>query len=193
MAEVHSRTSGDGIRFRERMLTPRGRRALGPAADLRLDVSFPGLDAFLLDDSHILEISGTVTIGTIATERPARGSLSLFPRGSEDAMRYTIEFDDDRGEPWRLTGVKTLPGRGPVALWAGLTRLRWEARPTADEGAQPRNGIVSLGPVAVARLLTAIRGEGFTRARRIAVVARFVGFFSRAALASAITSRNRTD
>jgi cholesterol oxidase len=191
MADLHARTSGDGIRFRERMVTPRAHRRLGPAADLRLTVSFPGFDAFSRDDSHTLEVSGTITIGKIATDRPVRGRLSLFPRGGEDAMRYTLEFDDDRGDPWRLTGAKAFRRRDPVAWWSGLTRLRWEAGPTAAEGTPPHRGIVALGPVAVLRLLSTIRGEGFTRPRRVAVVARFAAFFSRGALTFATASRNR--
>jgi cholesterol oxidase len=104
MAHFHARTSGNGIRFRERMATPRARRTREPVADLQLTVSFRGFDDFLRDDHHTLDVTGTVTIHSIATRRPARGSLSLFPRNAEYAMRYMIEFDDDRNAPWQLTG-----------------------------------------------------------------------------------------
>ncbi|OLT09696.1 hypothetical protein BJF78_30215, partial [Pseudonocardia sp. CNS-139] len=165
MAHLRARTSGNGVRFRERMTTPRARRTREPVADLRLTASVPGLDDFLRDDRHTLDVDGTVTIHPIATGRPARGSLSLFPRDGEHAMRYTIEFDDDRGALWLLTGAKSILRPGPIARWHGLTRLRWEARPADGGDHSPYSGIVAIDAAAAVRILMTLRGEGFTRPR----------------------------
>ena len=181
MAEVHARTSGDGVGFRERMATLRSRRHREAAVDLRLQVSFPGFDDLLRDEDHVLQVAGTASIADTATARPVRGTLSLFPADGAHAMRYDLEFEDDRGAMQWLVGVKSLRGRGPRARWAGLTQLRWAVGPR-DSDAPSHDGTAALGPAAVARMLTTVRGTGFTRARRVAVVGRLAAFFARRAL-----------
>lgn len=186
MAQHHARTSGDGVVFRERMTTPRASQGMGPEADLQLTVSFDGADVFLSDDEHRLHVEGSVSIASVASGQPTRGTLSLFPNGEDIAMRYRLDFTDDKGKSWRLVGVKAFRRRGPVGKWHGVTRLRWQAEPVDDPSSRLR-GIVALGPVAVARLMATIRGRGFTRLRRIAVVMRFAAFFSTGALATPVT------
>ncbi|MGP3533710.1 GMC oxidoreductase [Microbacterium sp. RD1] len=175
MASLHARTSGDGVGFRERMQTPRG-AGMGPAADLRLEVSFEGFDAFSADPSHPLEVTGTLSIAGVADHRPLRGTLSLFPDGSDLAMRYVLDFTDDGGAERTLVGEKAFLGRGPLARWHGVTRLRWQL-----DGAPAVRGVVAIGAGAVAALLASIRGEGFTLSRRASVLRRFgLSFAARA-------------
>lgn len=147
------------------------------AAVLELRASIEDWDEFALDPRHCVALAGTVTIGGRASERPARGRLLLFPVGSALAMRYDLTFDDDSGRPARLTGVKRQHGVNPFLLWPDLTRLRIRLHGDGSRG----EGLVVMGPIAVARLVASIRSSASGRAGGAARVG-FIGFFLRNAL-----------
>ncbi|MFC7375630.1 GMC family oxidoreductase [Brachybacterium sp. GCM10030268] len=189
-AAAREATRGDGVVFAEHMATPSGTR---PRAELRLRAEVRSMDGFLTDHAHPIAVHGSIDLEGIATGAETAGTLSLFPRGGDEAMRYSLEFADDDGRPRRLIGVKHTSGRRPLALLAGLTTLHIEVSPA--DGADGAEGVADgadgqsvrtvlrISAPDLVRLLTSIRGQGFTRARRLTAAGRFAGFFVRSALA----------
>lgn len=205
-AQEWEATRGDGIRFAERMVSPTG---TVPRAQLRLQADLRSLERFFADPAHRIPVAGVLDLEGIATAAEATGSLSLFPRADGDgvAMRYALTVTGDDGWPRELTGLKHTGARGPAGLLRGLTTLEVAVSPagggdgpntpaadgpnapTADgqihpaaDGATVRT-MVKIGPADLAGLLGSLRGQGFTRARRLRALARFAGFFARSAVA----------
>lgn len=178
MSERRVSTAGDGVVFTETM---RSRRisAGGAATSLVLRAEIRSVDRFLADPSHPIAISGVADVAGVARASAIAGTLSLFPDGASDAMRYDLRFDDDSGAAWSLTGVKTVRARTPVGLLRGLTALRSTFQPRdVETGAVGGRSILTIGALDVVRLLGSIRGKGFTRLRRIRAIVRFAWFFA---------------
>ena len=178
-AALHEATRGDGVLFTERMAT-RGRRR--PRLEMRLSAEVRSIDRFLTDPAHIVSIQGAIDVDGLVSAAPVSGTLSLFPRGIDEAMRYSLRFEDDSGRAWQLTGVKTTRSRLPLALLSGLTTLPTEIAPVDDSGTQPLRTLLTINLANVARLGISLRGQAFTRARRLRAAARFLAFFTRSAL-----------
>lgn len=176
-AALREDTRGGGIAFAERMRTYPGART---AMTLRLELGARSVSRLIDAPEHELALRGEVDISGRADAAAAEGTLSLFPGGSDIAMRYAIRFTDDTGRAWRLDGHKTVTTRSPIGVLRDLTRLHALAHPLDD----PDDAIVAtvhIGPVDLLRLLGSLRGTGFTRARRAGTALRFAGFFLRGA------------
>ena len=178
-AALQEGTRGDGVLFTERMATPGRRRS---RLEMRLSAEVRSIDHFLTDPAHTVSIQGAIDVDGLASQAPVTGTLSLFPRGVDEAMRYSLRFEDDSGRPWQLTGVKTTRSRLPLALLSGLTTLPSEIAPVGASDAQPFRALLTISVPDVVRLGTSVRGQGFTRARRLRAAARFLTFFARSAL-----------
>lgn len=179
MSERHASTKGDGIVFHERMAT-RGRKR--PRAVVELTAEIPGMDRFLADPAHTVQMRGVIDVEGVASRAAVIGTLSLFPEGGREAMVYDLRFDDSTGRAWRLAGVKRTRSRSPIALLTGLTNLHTEISPAHAGPEESQRFTVTIGPRDLLRLGTSISGQGFTRARRIRAAIRFAAFFARAAL-----------
>ncbi|MGH3584790.1 MAG: GMC oxidoreductase [Pseudonocardia sp.] len=179
MSEHHASTKGGGLVFHERMAT---RRRENRRVVVSLRAEIPSMDRFLVDPAHPIPMRGVIDVAGVASRAEITGTLSLFPEGGQEAMSYALGFDDDEGHPWRLSGVKAVRSRTPIALLTGLTNLRTEIVPVdAARGAGERF-VLSIGARDLVRMGTSITGMGFTRARRLRTIARFASFFVAAAL-----------
>ena len=178
-ASLREATKGDGVLFAERMATPGRRR---PHLDMRLSAEVRSIDHFLTVPAHTVSIQGVIDVEGLASNAGIAGTLSLFPRDADEAMRYCLRFDDDSGRPWQLTGVKTTNSRRPMALLSGLTTLSTEISPVGGSDTETIRALLTINALDLARLGTSLRGQGFTRARRLHAAARFLAFFTRSAL-----------
>lgn len=186
-ASVREATKGDGIRFAERMATPGRRR---PRLDMRLSAEVRSIDHFLSDPAHSVSIQGVIDVEGLASNAGIAGTLSLFPRDVDEAMRYSLRFDDDSGRPWQLTGVKTTRTRRPMALLSGLTTLSTEISPVGGTDTETIRSLLTIDVPGLAQLGSSLRGQGFTRARRLRAAARFLAFFTRSALSGPRVGRS---
>lgn len=183
-AAHHAATKGDGVVFRERMAA--SGRAKGSTV-MTLSAQISSMDRFLTEPEHLVSMSGVIDVEGIASQADLVGTLSLFPDGRTEAMSYALGFVADDGRAWRLTGVKTVRSRTPAALLHGLTHLDTAIEPAegtaAETGpAQTQHRVLSIAAGDLARLGASIRGQGFTRPRRLRAVARFAWFFTSSAL-----------
>jgi cholesterol oxidase len=179
MSDLHASTKGGGVEFRERMAT-RGRKH--PSVVVSLKAEIPSMDRFLADPEHTVSMRGVIDVEGLASRAELTGTLSLFPEGAREAMSYAMRFEDDQGRAWRLTGVKKVRARTPVALLTGLTHLRAEIAPVDAASGESRRFVLSIGDRDLVRLGTSITGRGFTRAGRLGTVTRFTSFFATSAL-----------
>lgn len=175
MADRRRERSGDGISFHERMNgvlhDPDGTRLL---TRLDLGASVLGWTAFLADPKHSVRIEGTIHIEGLVTHRSLSGTLHLFPQDESVAMRYHFETTDDLGQPLGIVGRKRQQRGNPFTVWNDLTTLRVEARHS--------RGQLRISPVGVICLLASVRGNAFTKRKRLAAAARFFSFFSAATM-----------
>ncbi|MEN5075999.1 GMC family oxidoreductase [Isoptericola cucumis] len=178
MARRRAETAGDGVRFDERMVS---RDRPGRRVVLTLRATVPGMEPFLRDPGHPVRVEGEIEAPGIARAAPVSGVLHLFPDDGSEAMAYDLEFADDQGRRWRARGTKHVRYRDPVGLLVGLTTLRLEL----TAGQETRRVVLVIGPAAVARLVLALRGTGFTGPRRARALLRFASFF----VGSALTRR----
>lgn len=186
MAARRAATAGDGVLFRERMRTPDDSVVLTLSAEVR------SMDLFLADPTHPITITGTVDVRGLVRNAATEGTLSLFPDGHPVAMAYALGFHDEAGQPWELTGTKTIRSRVPTGLLHDLTTLDTRIHRAAAPAATPHEAATRQEPATrhhlsielpdLARLGVSLRGQGFTRARRVRALARFAGFFTRSAI-----------
>lgn len=96
-------------------------------------------------------------------------------------MRYDLVFHDAAGSPWRLTGTKILTRRTPWTALRDLTHLTAFIAPV--DGSVPAATVrLRIGVRDLTRMVTSIRGVGFTRTRRLTAAARCLAFFAGAVL-----------
>lgn len=177
-ADLQRATSGDGVGFRERMTPAAG---TGPRVTMRLNIGAPSLDRLVADPAHALRVEGALDIEGVVGAAVAAGSLSLFPDDGDEAMRYDLVFHDAAGSPWRLTGTKILTRRTPWTALRDLTHLTAFIAPV--DGSVPAATVrLRIGVRDLTRMVTSIRGVGFTRIRRLTAAARFLAFFAGAVL-----------
>ncbi len=182
MADRRRRTAGDGVVFRERMLSA---RSSGEVLALRLRVEIRGMSVFLADPDHPARVDGLLTVPGHG-DVPVHGTLRILPTAGSGAMRYELAAS---GEPRVLAvGTKRRSRRSPIARLVALTTLRLEV--TGLDHPQPLVTTLTIRPVDVVALVLSLRGTGFTRGRRLRAIARFVRFFVvRAALLPGPASR----
>lgn len=178
-AEYRAATKGNGVLFRERMMT--GRRARRRTS-MSLTAEITSMDRFLSEPEHSVAMRGVIDVEGIVSQADLTGTLSLFPDGRTEAMSYELQFDDATGRTWRLSGTKHVRSRTPTALLYGLTHLRTEVSPVDAAPEDAERMTLAIASSDVVRLLASIRGQGFTRARRVHAAARFAWFFCRSAL-----------
>ncbi len=180
MAARRAATAGDGVLFRERMRTPDDSVVLTLGAQVR------SIDLFLADPAHPITIVGEIDVRGVVSNAPTEGTLSLFPDGRAVAMAYALRFRDDADQPWELSGTKTIRSRVPTVLLHDLTTLDTQIHPV-DGGHPESRHVLSIELPDLARLGASLRGQGFTRARRVHALARFAGFFARSAMSTPAT------
>ncbi|WP_147915476.1 GMC oxidoreductase [Ruania zhangjianzhongii] len=178
-AELHAATKGNGVLFRERMMTTRRARR---HTSMSLTAEIASMDRFLSEPEHTVAMRGLIDIDGITAQAELSGTLSLFPDGRDEAMSYDLRFDDANGRAWQLTGQKHVRSRNPLALLYGLTHLRTEISAADAAPGDAERMMLAIGTRDLVRLLASIRGQGFTRARRLYAAARFAWFFTRSAL-----------
>lgn len=186
MSERRRQRSGNGVRFSEVMtghVVVDGRRA---SASIELAAWIPGWRPFIADPEHRVRLDGTLHIDGFVSRRPVTGTLSLFSDRGDAAMRYSFELADDAGRPLHVHGVKRQHRWNPLATWYDLTTLRVEVlEPAPDVGRAERRiarGILRIPASGVLQLAASIRGDAFTRPKRLAAVLRFLAYFTRGAL-----------
>lgn len=173
MADRRRERSGDGIVFHERMDGfLQGTDGTRSFTQLDLDASVSGWTAFLGDPKHAVRVEGTLHIEGLATHRHIHGTLHLFPEDDSAAMRYHFSTRDDRGRPLIVEGSKQQQRGNLFAVWHDLTTLSVEARHSY--------GQLHISPIGVLRLLASVRGDAFTKRKRLAAIVRFLSFFTAA-------------
>lgn len=182
--ELKNTTSGGGVTFRERMTSSGGSE---PQVTMHLVIAASSIDRLLNDPGHVLSVQGSIDVDGVTNAAFASGTLSLFPDRGDEAMRYELSFHDDSKQPWTLTGTKTITRRTPWRLLRDLTHLHLTAIIEPDH--DPAHAVtadmrISMGNLI--RIVSSIRGIGFTRARRLKTSARFMAFF----VGSAFRSRS---
>lgn len=149
---------------------------------MSLTAEITSMDRFLSEPEHSVAMRGVIDVEGIVSQADLTGTLSLFPDGRTEAMSYELQFDDATGRTWRLSGTKHVRSRTPTALLYGLTHLRTEVSPVDAAPEDAERMTLAIASSDVVRLLASIRGQGFTRARRVHAAARFAWFFCRSAL-----------
>ena len=172
-AHLQASTRGGGITFAETMRTHPGDPT---PMTLRLQVASPSIDLLLEDRLHALTVTGTLDVGGVARDADTAGTLSLFPHDQDVAMSYTLHFQDAARRPWTLTGTKTLSRMAPWRAVRELTHLSAIVHPDGNPEESVRASL-RIGAADLLALLSSIRGVGFTRARRLRSVRRFIQFF----------------
>lgn len=187
--------SGPGITFRETM---RGAFALGiadPDAGARegkktstelamhATITIPDLEQFIADPQHGGHITGTVDFPPLGIGIPAdTGVFSLFsPTGDLHTrhMVYELAFrHQDRD--YYLAGHKVVRKDTHLDLWSDTTTLYTTLHEGHDKsGDIIGSGVLSLGPVALMKLLTTVRAVNAPTPDIAAkTIARFGEFFS---------------
>jgi len=89
-------------------------------------------------------------------------------------MRYRLHTSEDGGEALVLIGTKRQHRRNPFRLLSDLTTLQVEGADTV--------GVLRISILGTLKLASSIRGDAFTRAKRMAAAARFLTYFTRGAL-----------
>ncbi|MDQ0364657.1 GMC oxidoreductase [Catenuloplanes indicus] len=168
-----------GVRFSEVMTgTVRlpGPDGLPGAAQLRLSVDIPDLDALIGDPAHSAAVYGTIRVAgpTAQPVMVAGGRLHLLATvdgGPARTMTYQIPFTDDTGRHWLLHGTKHVRRGRRTNPWTATTRLAVAVvDPDERYDAVIPTGRMTITAREAARLLTTIRPTG---AGTPATVARF--------------------
>lgn len=178
MAQARVDTAGNGVRFQERMTGTAQFPDRVAKVDLRLSVRLAGWLPFTADERHRMAVHGRIDVAGVATAAETTGTLALFPEGDSVAMEYDLGFFADDGSTWTLRGEKTQRRGRPLALWGDLTTLSFRVRPAGQPDAEAGTGTVRISTPGVVTLGLSLRGEGYTPVRRLAVRARFLGFFA---------------
>ena len=174
MSAQRQERSGNGVRFREAMTGWLQTSGTIRAARLSLDAHIPGWATFLRDPSHPILISGAIDIEDVAVSRPVTGALELFPDAGDVAMRYRLQSSEDDSDAAVLIGTKHQHRLNPLRLWSDLTTLDIETADTI--------GRLRISPLETLKLAGSIRGDAFTRRKRVAAAARFLTYFTKGAL-----------
>lgn len=186
---------GPGITFRETM---QGGFALGiidPVAGaeagkknstelaIHASITIRDLEQFIADPQHGGHITGTIDFPPLGIGIPAdTGVFRLFsPTGDLHTrhMVYELAFDLN-GQNYYLAGYKVVRKDTHLDLWSDTTTLFTTLHEGHDKsGNVVGAGVLSLGPVALMKLLTTVRATNApTTADRARVIARFGEFFS---------------
>lgn len=197
-ADLAIHTRGGGITFEEELTSATTDQL---PVRLRLTVETSSIAGLFADPQHSLSVRGTLDVGhgpgdepdvrPLVIAAPVTGTLSLFPEDDGAAMRYEVEFRDQDGRSGCLTGTKTITGVTPWTVLRDLSRLDTTLRIGGDQ-ARIIHPELRIGPAALAALLTGIRGAGFTRARRVLTIARFVAFFADSTIRRSAQTPGRT-
>jgi cholesterol oxidase len=174
MSTQRRERSGNGVRFREAMTGWLQTSGTIRAARLSLDAHIPGWAPFLRDPSHPVLISGAIDIEDVAVSRPVTGTLELFPDAGDVAMRYRLQSSEADSDAVVLIGTKHQHRLNPLRLWSDLTTLDIETADTI--------GRLRISPLETLKLAGSIRGDAFTRRKRVAAAARFLTYFTKGAL-----------
>jgi cholesterol oxidase len=174
MSTQRQERSGNGVRFREAMTGWLQTSGTIRAARLSLDAHIPGWAPFLRDPRHRVLISGAIDIEDVAVSRPVTGTLELFPDAGNAAMRYRLQSSEADSDAVVLIGTKYQHRRNPLWLWSDLTTLDIETTDTV--------GRLRISPLETLKLAGSIRGDAFTRRKRVAAAARFLTYFTKGAL-----------
>ncbi|MDR7276688.1 GMC family oxidoreductase [Catenuloplanes atrovinosus] len=166
-----------GLRFAEVMTGS----VNGAAAQLRLTVEIPDLQAMIDDPAHAATLYGTVRVAGL-TARPAMvtdGTLHLLATvdgGPARTMTYQVPFTDDTGRAWLLHGTKHVRRGWRTNPWIATTRLAVAVVDPDDRyDAVTPTGRMTISVPEVARLLTSLRPTGSGGA---GTIARFGAFFT---------------
>jgi cholesterol oxidase len=175
--------SAGGVRWHEKLQGTVHDAATARPASFEVTVSVPDVRSFVTDPAHPGATTGVVHVDGLTGHAGAAveaGSFHLFVDEGEPrarTMSYVLPFCAADGRRWVLRGTKDVRGRRIADFWRATTTLDARLEPTEGDDA-PAVGRLSLGPVAVARLMTSIRPlRGGNRTDPALAVMRFGAFF----------------
>lgn len=144
---------------------PEAGAASSAAAELAIhcEITIDDIDRFVEDREHTGSITGTVDYAPFGDGIPATtGIFNLFSPGGpgEKIMEYRLGFDHD-GKSYYLVGKKHVHDDPGFDVWKDTTTLFTVVHEGSDEsGAVVGAGVLSLGVVALTRMMSTMRPHG---------------------------------
>jgi hypothetical protein len=135
------------------------------AAELAIhcEITIDDIDRFVDDQAHTGSIAGTVDYAPFGNGIPATtGIFNLFSPGApgEKIMEYRMGFDHD-GKSYYLVGKKHVHDDPGFDVWKDTTTLMTVVHEGSDEGGPIAGaGVLSLGVVALTRMMSTMRPHG---------------------------------
>ncbi len=152
-----------------------------------LNISTEDLDAFIRLPDHVAMADGTVDCDAFGGSRPVEGgTFNLLISGADPTrkqMLYRLLFRDSDGNPLTLSGVKNVVDdkgfdvlKDTTTLYTRIYRghVTAEQEPGADAWG---SGIITLGEIALLKLLSSFRAEAPKVRDRFHAIERFGAFF----------------
>jgi len=152
-----------------------------------LEISTEDLDAFIRLPDHVATAEGTVDCDAFGGSRPLEGgTFNLLVSGADPTrkqMLYRLFFRDAGGNPLTLSGVKNVVDdkgfdvlKDTTTLFTRIYRGHVTAEQEAGAGVWG-SGIITLGEIALLKLLSSFRAEAPGVRDRFHAVERFGAFF----------------
>ena len=130
---------------------------------IHCEITIDDIDRFVDDREHTGSIAGTVDYAPFGDGIPATtGIFNLFSPGGpgEKIMEYRLGFDHD-GKSYYLVGKKHVHDDPGFDVWKDTTTLLTVVHEGSDEnGAIAGAGVLSLGVVALTRMMSTMRPHG---------------------------------
>jgi cholesterol oxidase len=135
----------------------------GVALAIRCEIALDDIDRFVDDPEHTGSIAGTVDYAPFGDGIPAtQGIFNLFSPGApgEKIMEYRLGFAHD-GKTYYLVGKKHVHDDPGFDVWKDTTTLFTVVHEGSDEsGPVAGAGVLSLGVVALTRMMSTMRPHG---------------------------------
>jgi cholesterol oxidase len=152
-----------------------------------LTIKTEDLDGFLASPDHEAQAIGYVKGDLVGGQRPVlKGVFNLFVDTDDlnrKEMRYRLFFEDADGQPFTLSGFKSIQDNAGPDVWRDTTTLftnlyRGHLQAEQEAGADLyASGILRIELADFMHQLTTIRTDAPTFSERLAATARFGKFF----------------
>ena len=176
--------SGGGVRWHEKLQGSMRDSTATRRTSFEVTISVPDVQSFVADPAHPGAAAGTVTVEGLTGPAGApidAGSFCLLVENGDPRSRtmgYMLPFSAADGSSWLLHGTKDVRGRTILDFWRATTTLAARLEPDGRDG-EAAFGQMSLGPLAVARLLASLRPvQGSRRTDSAVAAGRFAAFFA---------------
>ncbi len=135
--DASGRASGTGMRFAEAMAGHWRRSGSEQDLPIRFDVTAETSTLLKPLGTVTGTLSGTLTAGDLVDAAPATGTIEVSPV-EHRRIRYTLDFADRSGRPWRFDGWKSIDWLRPLATWTTLPGTIYDADGSAAGAATLR-------------------------------------------------------